>query len=155
MGDDVFRHKPKYPNMTLKFAVPIPPSVNHMYYNTRFGGKHLTKQAEQYIATSRAIINQCIEDQHWIVQDDNPWYYVDMVFYMPDRRIRDSHNCLKLLLDVMQGIIFKNDYYALPRIQSVEYDKQNPRVEIIVHVQTKSEREKAIYVISKENLASA
>ena len=30
LGDDVFRHKPKYPNMTLKFAVPIPPSVNHV-----------------------------------------------------------------------------------------------------------------------------
>lgn len=144
MGNDVLRHKPKYPNMTLKFAVPIPPSVNHMYYNTKLGGKHLTKQAEQYIAKARAIINQCIEEQNWLVQEKGIWYYVDMIFYMPDRRIRDSHNCLKILLDVMENTVYINDYYVMPRIQSVEYDKENPRVEVYVSLQSLAYREKII-----------
>lgn len=145
---DVYRDKPNYPNKKLCITLPIPPSVNHMYVNTRGGGKRLTNKAEQYIRESRAIINQTIEEQRWIKQEKATWYYVDLVFFMPDRRIRDSHNCLKLLLDVMQGIIFENDYYALPRIQTVEYDKENPRVEVCVFPQSKNARDKGIQLAS-------
>ena len=97
-----------------------------------------------YIRDSRAIINQAIEEQRWIKQDKATWYYIDLTFFMPDRRIRDSHNCLKLLLDVMQGIVFDNDYYAMPRIQSVEYDKENPRLEVCVFAQSENARDKGI-----------
>jgi Holliday junction resolvase RusA-like endonuclease len=65
---------------------------------------------------------------------------------MPDRRIRDSHNMLKLLLDVMQGIVFTNDYYALPRIQSVEYDTENPRVDLIIQPQCSHQRNKGLHI---------
>lgn len=66
---------------------------------------------------------------------------------MPDRRIRDSHNMLKLLLDVMEGIVYKNDYYVCPRIQSVEYDKKNPRIELCLTPQTNSARTKALELV--------
>jgi len=115
-----------------------------MYIHLKRGGKKLTKQAEDYIRTSRAIINSEIEEQRWIKQNKATWYYIDLVFFMPDRRIRDSHNLLKLLLDVMQGPIYDNDYYALPRIQSVEYDNANPRIEICVVPQTVNAREKGL-----------
>ena len=141
---DLYRDKPQYPNKKLRITLPIPPSVNHMYHNTRSGGKRLTRKAEDYIRDSRAIINQAIEEQRWIKQDKATWYYIDLTFFMPDRRIRDSHNCLKLLLDVMQGIVFDNDYYAMPRIQSVEYDKENPRLEVCVFAQSENARDKGI-----------
>ena len=87
-----------------------------------------------------------MEEQRWEKNNDNTWYYIDVVFFMPDRRVRDSHNTLKLLLDVMQGIVYKNDYYCMPRIQSVEYDQHNPRVEVRVSKQCKSQRDKAIHM---------
>lgn len=111
-----------------------------MYYNTKGGGKRLTKTAEDYIRVSRALINQYIEEQRWFKQSKNTWFHLDLVFHMPDRRVRDSHNMLKLLLDVMQGTIYENDYYVMPRIQSVEYDKFNPRVECLLQPQSLASR---------------
>lgn len=141
---DIYRDKPKYPNKKLRLSLPLPPSVNHMYYNTPNGGKRLTGKSEKYIRESRSLINLAIEEQHWLKQEKATWYYIDLVFFMPDRRVRDSHNMLKLLLDVMQGIIFDNDYYVMPRIQSVEYDVENPRVEACIFAQSTNARDKGI-----------
>ena len=143
----LYRDLPKYPNKKLRVTLPLPPSINHMYWNTRGGGKRLTSKAERYIRESRALTNLAIEEQQWLKQAKHTWYYIDLVFFMPDRRIRDSHNMLKLLLDVMQGIIYDNDYYVMPRIQAVEYDADNPRVEICVSAQTKNARDKGLNCI--------
>ena len=71
-----------------------------------------------------------------------------MIFYFPDRRIRDAHNCLKILMDVLEGIVYENDYTVMPRIQFVEYDKDNPRVEIVFSHQTEAHRERSIQEIA-------
>lgn len=118
-----------------------------MYYNTKYGGKRLTKKAEQYVYESRALINLAIEEQNWIRENKYTWLYIDLVFFMPDKRIRDSHNMLKLLLDVMQQPVYHNDYVAMPRIQSVEYDHKNPRVLIKISPQTKASRLKILKLI--------
>lgn len=118
-----------------------------MYYSKGFA-RRLTYEAQDYVRVSRALINLAIEEQRWLKQDKSTWYYVDLVFFMPDRRIRDSHNMLKLLMDVMQGLVFYNDYYALPRIQSVEYDAQHPRVEVSVTAQSPTNREKGLKIIN-------
>lgn len=142
--DDVFRENSINPRKFLKMALPVPPSVNALHYNTRGGGRRLTAKAQNYIRDSRALIHEFTEDQRWSVPDKRVWLYVDMVFYFPDRRIRDASNCLKLLLDVMEGIVYHNDYIALPRIQSVEYDKLNPRVELCVSSQHDLARTKGL-----------
>lgn len=124
----------------LNLSLPVPISVNNLYMNTRGGGKRLTSKAERYVRDSRALINLAVQEQSWAKPNRSVWLYIDMVFYFQDRRIRDSHNCLKLLLDVMQGIVYQNDYFVLPRIQSVEYDKDNPRVELRVYPQDATSR---------------
>ena len=145
---DLYRDKPQYPNKKLHISLPLPPSINHMYFNLKRGGKKLTKQAEEYVKTSRALINKAIEEQKWVKQHKSTWYYIDLVFFMPDRRVRDSHNMLKLLLDVMQGVVYENDYFVLPRVQSVEYDADNPRVEVCVMPQTENARDKGVNLAS-------
>jgi crossover junction endodeoxyribonuclease RusA len=149
LKNDLYRTTATNPSKKLHFSLPLPPSVNHMYVNTRYGGKRLTRVAEAYIPVSRAMINVAIDEQRWIKQEESTWYYVDLVFYFPDRKIRDSHNMLKMLLDVMQGIVFDNDYYALPRIHSVEYDKVDPRVEVVVSPQTRIGRNKGLAIINR------
>lgn len=141
---DVFRKTGRGANRDLQIALPVPLSVNLMYRNRRGGGRALTKKALDYIRDSRALINLAIEEQKWKMPDKHAWLYVDMVYYFPDRKIRDSHNCLKILLDVMQGIVYENDYWVLPRIQSVEYDKENPRVELRVFMQDNTSRKKGV-----------
>ena len=143
-SDDLFRTTPLHPSKKLRISLPLPPSVNHMYIPLRSGGKRLTNTAEKYIRDSRALINLAAEEQRWVKQNKATWYYIDLVFFMPDRRIRDSHNMLKLLLDVMQGVVYENDYYVCPRINSVEYDTENPRVEVLIKSQTAKDRERAL-----------
>lgn len=141
---DVFRADSVNPRKFLKLSLPVPPSVNALHYNTRGGGRRLTAKAQNYIRDSRALIHAYVEEQRWTQPDKRVWLYVDMVFYFPDRRIRDASNCLKLLLDVMEGIVYHNDYIALPRIQSVEYDKEHPRVEVCVSSQHDLARKKGL-----------
>ena len=136
---DVFREE-LIDAKVFSVDLPIPPSVNSLYMNTRGGGKRLSRKAESYIRDSRALINLAIQEQSWVKPNRSVWLYADMVFYFPDRRVRDSHNCLKLLLDVMQGIVYRNDYFVLPRIQSVKYDKDNPRVKESIYPQSASSR---------------
>lgn len=120
----------------LRLTVGVPTSVNSMYVNGPYGSRRLSSAAEKYMRDTKALINEAIEVNSWVKPKKGVWMYVDMVFYFPDRRIRDSHNALKLLMDVMQGKVYINDYNAIPRIMSVEYDKDNPRVELRIHAQT-------------------
>lgn len=115
-----------------------------MYIHLRNGAKRLSKTSEEYLKNIITIIHKAKIKQSWRRPKKETWLYIDMIFYMPDRRVRDSHNLLKLPLDAMQSIIYINDYYVLPRIQSVEYDKHNPRVEIMISHQLQNERSEII-----------
>lgn len=142
--EDLYREEPRNPRKKFAIMLPLPPSVNHMYIHKRNGSKILTREAEDYVRKSRAMINESMELQSWEVQGEKVWYYAELYFFMKDRRIKDSHNMLKLLLDVMQGIAFGNDYYVMPRIHAVEYDEQFPRVEVVIRPQTHKERMKML-----------
>ena len=135
---------------SLSLTLPIPPSVNQIYYNTRGGGRRLNKKAQKYIADSRALANEEISKSDWVIAQKGEWTHLDMVFYMPDKRRRDASNCLKILLDALEGIIYEDDMYALPRIQSVELDRDNPRLEMVLSNQTKTQRTKCIKEICYE-----
>ena len=70
---------------------------------------------------------------------DNAWttargkVILNLYYYFPDQRKRDTHNTLKLMLDGLEDAgLYENDYYALPRVINFWIDKKNPRVEIEV-----------------------
>jgi len=146
---DLCRDKPKYPTKKLKMTLGLPTSINHMYINTPGGGKRLNSTAEKYVRDARAQINLAMKEQGWRKSFDNTWYYLDMVVYMPDLRKRDSHNMLKLLLDTLEGFAFHDDYFIMPQIHSVEYDKENPRIEVVIRPQTENERRKALKKVAE------
>lgn len=133
--EDLERDIPKYPNQVLTLTIKVPPSVNHMYIHKRNGQKILTSTAKQYIKTIQDLCKKEIKKQNWKKDKESVWYVMDMYFYFQDKRKRDSHNCLKLLMDSLEGLLFTNDYFILPRIQHVTLDRENPRVEIIFYPQ--------------------
>lgn len=133
--EDLERDIPKYPNQVLTLTIKVPPSVNHMYIHKRNGQKILTSTAKQYIKTIQDLCKKEIKRQNWKKDKESVWYVMDMYFYFQDKRKRDSHNCLKLLMDSLEGLLFTNDYFVLPRIQYVTLDRENPRVEIIFYPQ--------------------
>ncbi len=142
--EDLFRDEHSKAFQTLIMTVPLPPSLNHMYVNNGRGGRTLSAKSKAYLRDLRAWAKLQVEEQKWKLKDDSTWYYVDMVFYFPDRRKRDSHNQIKLLLDGLEEVVYINDRYVLPRIQAVEYDKAHPRLELHIRPQTKNDRKKAL-----------
>ena len=142
--EDLYRDEHNKVFQTLTMTVPLPPSQNHMYVNNGRGGRILSAKAKKYLRTLQAWAKLQVEEQDWKLRDDSTWYYVDMVFFFPDRRKRDSHNQIKLLLDGLEEIVYINDRYVLPRIQAVEYDKENPRLELHILPQTKKHRKEAL-----------
>ena len=135
MFEDLERDTPKYPNQVLTLTIPVPPSVNHMYIHKKNGQKILTKAAKQYVKTVQDLCKKAIKEQKWRTDKEAVWFVMDMYFYFPDKRKRDNHNCLKILLDTLEGLLFTNDYFVLPRAQHVTLDRENPRVEIIFYPQ--------------------
>lgn len=133
LNEDLNRSIPLYPNQKLTFITPIPVSVNHMYINVGRGSKRLTKQAKDYIRDAQHSARKAILNSKWKKDKDNVWYIMDLYYYFPDKKIRDSHNTLKILTDSLEGLIFYNDYFLLPRIQDVQLDRNNPRLEITIY----------------------
>ena len=135
--EDLDRDSPSYPNQKLKLILPIPPSINHIYQNVGRGSRRLTTEAVKYIKTAQDIAKKEIKKTGWKKDGEKVWNVMDLYFYFPDKRVRDSHNCLKLLTDCMEGLLFYDDYFLLPRIQDVQLDRENPRLEILYYPQIK------------------
>ena len=128
--DHLNRDKPTNPNQEMHLVLPMPISVNSMYLaSTR--RQVLTKKAKQWFHTAQYIAHCECEKQGFEMDKGCVWYTVDINFYFKDKIFRDSHNYLKLTLDALEGIVYNNDYYVKPRINIVELDRKNPRVELI------------------------
>jgi len=59
---------------------------------------------------------------------------MELTFYFPDNRIRDTHNGFKIPLDAMEKIVYDNDYWVIPRIIDFIIDKENPRLDITMYI---------------------
>lgn len=132
--EDLYREKSSYPNQYIHLKLPVPPSVNHMYQNAG-RGKRLTKDAMNYIKIAQEECKSKIKKYGWKKDKEGVWYVMDLYYFFPDKKVRDSHNTLKILTDSLEGLLFPNDYYVLPRIQYVTLDRDNPRLELILYPQ--------------------
>ena len=113
----------------INLVLPLPPSINHSHITTKSGKRIRSTQTKQYMKeiyyylyNYRVPIDILIPTKEKII--------MDLWFYFPDNRRRDTHNGLKILLDALEGILYKDDKCVLPRIQDFQVDKNNPRVEI-------------------------
>jgi hypothetical protein len=133
--EDLKRKNPKYPHQKLIFTLRIPPSINYAYTFTKTGRRLLTKKAKKFIKESQKICEFEMKAQEWKKDHAFVWYYMDLQFYFRDKEEKDSHNCLTILMNSLQGVLYEKDYFIMPRIQFVGYDKNNPRLEIKYHPQ--------------------
>jgi crossover junction endodeoxyribonuclease RusA len=116
----------------MRLTLPMPPTQNHMYHNGYNNGrvmKMLKPQAKAWqqecIITATLWRNKC----KWSTATGKT--IVRLWYFFPDKRKRDTHNTLKLLLDSLEdALIYENDKFALPQIMDFEVDRENPRVEI-------------------------
>lgn len=114
-----------------KFIIPLPPSINSAYfYSNR--GKHVqmfyAKPSKDWFAIAGPIIQSYVS-KHKFKGFDN-YTYVDMHIYLR-RSNADSHNYFKILFDGMEKFgMFTNDKFIMPRVQEIDVDTKDPRIEI-------------------------
>lgn len=92
------------------------PSVNTLYQTARNGKVSRTAIAKHHINLWKSIVAS-----EWQELYSEPLrgvkLYLDCYFVFPDNRKRDTSNVLKMLPDALEGVIYDNDYYVLPRVQ--------------------------------------
>lgn len=132
LSNDLVRNKPKHPRKRLKLTIPHAPSVNLMYRYVR-GRKVLTRQAISYIKAVQTIAEREVRKQSYQKEEKGVWMVVELKYFYPDRKIRDSHNMIKIIMDSLEGFCFENDAYARVVESFVGMDRDNPRIEVEIY----------------------
>lgn len=112
-------------------TLPFPPSTNRYWRNFR-GHMVVSKEAREYKAVVAGIFLQQSMDGGL---NDSDEIVIDLVVYRPEKR-RDLDNCVKILLDSMQGFVYKDDKQIVEIHAYREDDKHNPRVEVAIYRRT-------------------
>ncbi len=127
----------------IAFTVPLPPSVNHCYRNrTRryFKGgvwkqrreRVLTKVAQAWVSHAWAVATDARVKAALSKRPKGEKVILELRYFWPDRRRRDTHNLHKLICDAFEGAIYEDDQWALPRDMDFEVDRARPRLEVVV-----------------------
>jgi crossover junction endodeoxyribonuclease RusA len=116
----------------IKLVLPSVPSLNHVYRNVAINrrilmpkGKAWKEEVGWIAATQRAKQSWAFSTKEKLV--------MELEIFWPDRRRRDADNCLKLLADTLEGILFEDDKWILPRVLNWDVDKDDPRVEVKIY----------------------
>jgi len=115
--------------MRQKITIPIPPSVNKMFIFNRYTHQKIYKQeTRDYYEYNTLVLGNWVK-KHFVKPVVTMTHF-DMNFFLGSKNA-DSHNYLKVAADLLEksGIV-SNDKFLMARTQSVEYDKENPRIEI-------------------------
>ncbi|MBA4293758.1 RusA family crossover junction endodeoxyribonuclease [bacterium] len=102
------------------------PSVNHIYRKMR-GGQQLTDMAKNHLLDWREMAQISWAEAGKNEPIKKKLVYVDAYFILPNNKVRDVSNVLKLLMDALEGVVYENDYYALPRIMDMRVVKDKAR----------------------------
>ncbi|SFB10480.1 RusA family crossover junction endodeoxyribonuclease [Selenomonas ruminantium] len=116
--------------MELRLVTELAPSVNHAFFTARNGMRILKKDAKAWVERTRTLAMEACEKQGWAMTTDEK-LVVDIMTYWKDRRRHDVHNGAKVLLDALEGIIYKDDKMVLPRYIDFGLDRENPRLEMV------------------------
>lgn len=119
----------------IKLALPLPPSVNHCYQNTKHRGRMLTDEGRNWKFSAGVLARQALVYNEWYDLDylKNKKIVMEFSVFWKDKRRRDCDNLLKLTQDSFSEILYPDDHMVLPRIIDFFYDKDNPRIEITVY----------------------
>ena len=111
--------------MITLYTKPVP--VNQKYGVQR--GKMVL--SKKYRDTKKAL-----QQEMWALNSPNKPeegdVSVNIIFYFGNKRANDIDNCIKILLDAAEGILFLNDSQVTSLQVFKEYDKEDPRIEISV-----------------------
>jgi len=111
-------------------VLPFPPSANRYWRNWQ-GRMVKSQEARDY----QALIKQTCKAFSYGNQEVS----LDILFYRFNKS-RNLDNCLKVMIDALEGICYDNDKQVKGLYTDIFDDKKNPRADIIISVYSKRER---------------
>ena len=118
----------------LQITIPgVAPSVNHMYEDKWIRGRKYrvhSKDAEVWMYSVSLLAKQQAKQIGWQMAQKGEKVVVELRIFHPDHKQRDADNMFKALQDALEGVVYEDDRYALPRVMDIQVDKGNPRIEV-------------------------
>jgi crossover junction endodeoxyribonuclease RusA len=117
----------------LTATLTLPPSVNHAYMTGRRSSKRImTPRSREWMEYAQAQLSASIERHGWTTLREKAVLELD--FFFPDARKRDTHNYLKLLCDAVEraGVV-ENDCFLLPRVNNYVIEKGVSEVQMRIY----------------------
>ena len=97
-------------------------SLNHAYPSNRNGRRFLSNDGAAYKGQIIWAAKQAMKGVELMKQTK-----VTIEFFFNDKRRRDLDNCLKLVLDSMTGVVYKDDS-DIQEIHAYRYFNQEPKI---------------------------
>ena len=94
-----------------------------------------TAEAKKYQKEFSDYVKKEAENQGWIKSENKfQHYYMDCYFYFP-RIDMDANNYIKVEADSItdSGVVWIDDTQLCERIQKIQYDSENPRLEVVIY----------------------
>ena len=113
-------------------TLPCVPSLNHVYRNVAINHRILTPKGKAWKEEVKWIALSERAKQFWELSTDEK-LVMELEIFWPDFRRRDADNCIKLLSDTLEGILYEDDRWILPRVLNWAVDVENPRVEVKIY----------------------
>lgn len=126
----------------LELVLSLPPSVNHAFMRFRrksnsgktYLAQRRTSKADEWYYNAIEYVSERIKLIGWKMTKEKK-VVVDLDFTLYRRKACDTHNTLKLLLDVLEKAgVYDNDYYALPRVNNFEVIKGISKVKVTCYI---------------------
>ena len=113
----------------LRLVLTIPVSVNDWVRVSRTGGIYKTVRAKEWACTAMWEAKVWRQKTGW-----HPTHHrkivADYWIWWPDTRRHDPSNIEKVMWDALEGIVYDDDRWVLPRCQDFGVDERNRRVEL-------------------------
>lgn len=111
----------------IKFTTSLPPTLNHIRYNNHTK----TKEAKDWIIQCQCMCVMAMRRDNLFCEDIHKGKFCITV-NMFVKRDRDIDSSVKLLLDALEGIVYKNDKQVVD-LNISKYKSDNPRLEIEIY----------------------
>lgn len=115
-----------------KLAVKIevkgtPPSTQHLYGRGRNGRVYMKEGATKY---KRDVGYEAKVVRKFGTPPSSNHFVVGIIYYFPDKKVRDLDNYKKLIYDGMSKIVWEDDKQLEFAFSRKFIDKENPRIEV-------------------------
>lgn len=117
---------------SVTVTLPLPLSVNHLHRRVTLDSGRVievkTNAAKKWDRDCALVVTAAARRAGWTIRPKGRKVVVELIAFWPNARRRDMNNLHKQVGDLLEGIVYEDDCYALLRDIDFDVDRDNPRL---------------------------